>query len=305
MIYQLMDFGAGAMSEIDLTAREYLTIKKARDGVIVISEIEDKFDLFVENFTALELSLLEAALRNSLFSEDDHAGMRHMRQLFNRQLVNLLSAAYLYTKQLEVDAAKGFGRDLLSRLKERLQAQRSEHLSFRFIEALRGHAQHRSLPVVGVSINHRHERNPHAFHLRVSAEALIDIKELFADKKFDKAILSKLAQRSDHEDVFDIMPFVREYVQSMAIVHNWLRDETRDNLNCWKQIIHDAIERVTVISTFDAIVAMVSRPGDGHDSQAEPIHLNSKLYERLELLRKKNAALEHVATKYVASIKGS
>jgi hypothetical protein len=84
MVYQLMDFGAGTMSEIDLTEQEYLTIKKARDGVILISEIEDKFDLFVENFAALELTLLEAALRNSLFRDDDHASMMHTRQLFNR-----------------------------------------------------------------------------------------------------------------------------------------------------------------------------------------------------------------------------
>ncbi|HVT57243.1 MAG TPA: hypothetical protein VHR45_02495 [Thermoanaerobaculia bacterium] len=259
MGYQLTDFGAGTMSEIDLTAQEYLTIKKARDGVILISEIEDKFDLFVENFATLELTLLEAALRNSLFRDDDHASMMHTRQLFNRQLVNLLSAAYLYTEQLKVDAAKGFGRDFLNRLNEKVQAQRSEHLAFRFIEALRHHAQHRSLPVVGVRVNHHAERNTPKFHLRVSAEALIDIKELSADKKFDKTISSDLAQRSDHEDDFDIMPFVREYMQATAIVHDWLRGETRDELDCWKRTIHEAIERVTVISTPDAIVAMVSR----------------------------------------------
>jgi hypothetical protein len=186
-----------------------------------------------------------------------------------------------------------------------LKEQRSEHLSFRFIEALRHHAQHRSLPVVGVRFHHRHERNPPAFHLRVSAEALIDTKELSADKLFDKTILSDLAQRSVHEEDFDIMPFVRDYVQSTAIVHDWLRDETRADLNCWKRTIHDAIERATETGTSDAIVAMVSRSDDGHDNQADPIHLNSTLYERLELLRKKNTALEHVATKYVASMKGS
>jgi len=149
--YYLTRLAAGGHPQVELTLEEFTAIKQARDGLVTLTDVEDKLDLLLENLVALELGLLGIALRFSLFGDNDYAAMMNDRHQLNRHLVNFLSTARLYIDQVQHDISRTFGATLLQGFRDQLARQYDSRLAYRVMEALRNLAQHRRLPVDGTT----------------------------------------------------------------------------------------------------------------------------------------------------------
>ncbi|HVR09638.1 MAG TPA: hypothetical protein VMW75_16455, partial [Thermoanaerobaculia bacterium] len=82
--YCLTRLAAGGHPQVHLTLDDFTAIKEARNGLIALTDIEDKLDLLMENLAALELGLLGIALRFSLFNGGDQTAMMNDRHQLNR-----------------------------------------------------------------------------------------------------------------------------------------------------------------------------------------------------------------------------
>lgn len=299
--YQLTSLAAGVDARIDLTSDEFTSIKQARDRLAFLEDIEDKFEIFVDNFVALEQGLLDSALRLSLFGGGDWASKMDARQQFNRHLVNFLATARLYIDQVSHIVSDLGDPHLPGCFREQLRNQYDGRFGYRVMEALRNYSQHRSLPIVGVRESHRAVEESAGRRMRVSTEALLDTKELSSDPKFKSTVLAELRASFGDPDV-NIAPFVREYVEGIYVVHEWLRNETTAQLDQWKGLVTDAIARAVEFGfePWTALGIVVADEETGAWSEA--IHINPRLYERLEALRRKQYLLNNLATIYVASI---
>jgi hypothetical protein len=169
------------------------------------------------------------------------------------------------------------------------------------MEALRNYAQHRSLPIVGVRETHRAVEESAGPRVRVSTEALLDTKELSSDPKFKPAVLVEL-RASFGDSVVNIAPFVREYVEGIYVVHEWLRNETTKHLDQWKSLVTVTIARAVEFGfeSWTALGIVVADEETG--ARSEAIHVNPRLYERLDKCRRKTYLRKDLATTYVASM---
>jgi hypothetical protein len=296
MNYYLSRLSLGAPMGIALTPDEFESIKEAREGMLMLTAIEDKFDLVIENFVALEQSLLECSLRSSVHIHASHAEVMGIRQVFNRHLINFLSTAYLYTGQVRHDLSRSiFDASLAKRFNVELSNQYDSCPAYRLMEALRNYAQHRSLPISGVAVNCTAEhRDP--FRLRVSTAANLDVDHLAADGHFKKKVLRELRQLGKKD--IDISPSIREYVHSLAVAHNWLRGETSQAGDQWKEVLDAALEKARHEYGGKAVALRIV---DEQGQVLQIMHLGEMLHERLYLLKLKNIGLERLDISYVAS----
>jgi len=67
----------------------------AKHQLIVFLGIEEKLDLLLENYAEYERCLFDLAFHRLLFQDLDWISAQGDRQLMNRRLANLLSAARL------------------------------------------------------------------------------------------------------------------------------------------------------------------------------------------------------------------
>jgi hypothetical protein len=78
---------------------------------------------------------------------------------------------------------------------------------------------------------------------------------LVEDQEFERSVLRELRQLGEGD--INIAPFVREYVQSLGIVHEWLRAETKDHFTEWKASLNAALERAITQYGTDAAWAFL------------------------------------------------
>ena len=153
-----MEFGLTRMvldssSFLTITQEEFEALSEAKTGHLSVLFIEEKFDLLAENYLEFEDAMLGSTNRHMVHKDQDYEWFQVERNLFNRRLVNLLSACRSY-----VDYAKHHVHVVLpgdQAASDKLEAAFSKHydalLGYRVMEALRNFVQHRGFPIHAVS----------------------------------------------------------------------------------------------------------------------------------------------------------
>jgi hypothetical protein len=101
MRYALRALGSSVLVDIDEAA--YVEVKRAKDALVAMISVEQKFDLVVENYSDYERELLDLSLHQALRGDLDWAGSQDDIAAVSRRLANLLSAARLYLDQVNHD----------------------------------------------------------------------------------------------------------------------------------------------------------------------------------------------------------
>lgn len=219
-LHPLYPLGATKNEMKEISEVEFDDIRKAVRGVFACLAIEEKFGYVLSNFRELELSMLQTsfdsmATQSSGWSE----GITTIHSIAVR-LLNLLSTGRLYLDQTAVAFKKQFGRrsSQCIALELATQAEKDSQASFRIMEALRNHCQHCDVPVQGLS----HEGGwdgPHCERLcvlKLDRLALLSDREIQGPARADIAAL---------DEQFDVRPIVREYIESLARVHETVQTE--------------------------------------------------------------------------------
>jgi hypothetical protein len=99
MRYGITRLVLGNSTFIDIDEQRYRAVLQAKERLLQVIDLEEKFDLLLENLADLERDLLNLNLNQLLFKDQDWHGFRSDTRLLSRRLSNLLSSAKLYIDQ--------------------------------------------------------------------------------------------------------------------------------------------------------------------------------------------------------------
>jgi hypothetical protein len=183
-----------------------------------------------------EESLLRQSLNRVIFLEGHRSG-DFEKHLISRRLLNVLSSAKLYLDTLPQHANRIFEHKpaTVTKLKETIRGTYDKSFGYRTMEALRNYAQHRELPVHIIAW--RSEKSADG-RLGVSAIPKLDISLLAHDHAFKRAVLGELVR---HGKLVELMPFVRDHVEGLTMIHKRFRASIRRYENKWNGVMGVAL----------------------------------------------------------------
>jgi hypothetical protein len=206
----------------ELTPDRYSSIIAAKQAYILAVGLEEKMNLLLDNYHEFEAELLKLADEGKRILSPETPLTHRMRARIrlNRRIVNVLTACRLYLDQSEHTLSELFGdkNDEVAAAEERRRAVYDGSLSYRLMEALRNHVQHRGLLVQCVSFRHIH----HGDDVRFRVEPMLKLSDLEEDPKFKKSILDQVkaaCSKGPEREEVDVHGPIREYVAAIWRLH--------------------------------------------------------------------------------------
>jgi hypothetical protein len=206
----------------ELTRDRYRSIIAAKKTYILAVGLEEKIKLLLDNYEEFEAELLRLADDGKRILSPETALMDRMqaRIILNRRIVNVLTACRLYLDQSDHAISQLFDdrSDEVNAAEERKSTAYDNNPSYRFMEALRNHVQHRGLLVQCLSFRHSYERDD----VRFRVEPRLKLSNLEEDSKFKRSIVDEIKAASakglDSGEI-DLHRPIKEYVAAILSLH--------------------------------------------------------------------------------------
>jgi hypothetical protein len=268
--YRVVGFspgGAGARVSRALSTEQYQRF--AADRVLLggLLAIEEAYDVVMGNYLDLEETVLRISA-NEMAQRRPHGRSDHFdtaRRSCHRALANLLSAARAFQDQSLrlVSSIGGAGSDDLSSLRRSLSRAYDGSVGYRFMEAVRNHAQHHGVSVSGVSLT-RTVADPfgHAPEQFVTTTPFLRLEDLRANDKFKPSVLAEITPIAEPgarpDDLFvPVIPLVRQYLAGLSSVMVDLRRLFSRREQTALDLIYAAYYHYTGLFTRDYPVELV------------------------------------------------
>lgn len=299
MLYNLRIWALGHGTGIELAESDYDAIVAAMQHIYLARGIEEKLDLLLENFMEYERDLLALGLKHSLFPPLDDHRVAVERQLVNRRVINLLSSARMYIDQIKHSISQLCSPASGSAPAALFKVQYDQYLEYRVAEALRNFSQHQALPVHIMSWPSAwEEMESESKRLRFGIVPSISIDELLAEGGFKASVLAEL--QSSGKKQFSLTLIVRQYVESLAVVHEQVRMSIAGQIEQDHEVVLKALERAQ--SEFgERLVGLVVSKGVDPLQVDEHHFVNEKSWARREFLIKKNSSYSKLSRRYVSA----
>lgn len=295
MSYILRKVVLDLVPEIKISSDEFSALKSAREVLIEAFAIEEKYEIVVFNYLAFEKQLLEVAATNSVRHTLGYGDFFETISALNISLVNLLTSTRLYLDQLpqHVAACIPNGDDVASKVKYRCSEEYDNHFEYRFMEALRNHAQHRGIPMHSIQQNSGwtsfDEFGQMEFSIRVSAQK----KTLESDGKFKKSVLLEMPQE------VNLLAATRKYVESLSTLNQFVRDEIKDSVASARATIEAAHAKYSQVYDGSLIGLAAMTIAENGERLSVPLMLD---WDDVRVqLQKRNRQLVNLSKKYVTS----
>lgn len=211
----------GSRASVEITKDNYEHLCQLTDQLKHLLDVEEKFDILKENYFELESTILTEALREMVTRTFDSIEFQILRRLLARRIANFLSSTRLY-----LDSLPYHSRVVLKHheaaLSEIIGMPSSEYdrsENYRIAEALRNYAQHRSLPLHGLSVRMKKDMDKNPSELAYSLSPSLAYVNLHADGKFKAAVLDELRGK----DPIPLKPILRSYTESIGAIHERFR----------------------------------------------------------------------------------
>jgi hypothetical protein len=297
MTYGLTRLGTGSEGVVAIPESQYKSIVHARDQLLVLLFLEQKFDLVIENFLELETELLSSSARYLMHGETDFHWFQNEKALLNRRLFNLLSAGRAY-----IDYARPSGGQLLGAdspeaalFDQQFSHYYDNEFGYRVMEAMRNHVLHRGFPihVLEYSADLMEQQARTRFRYRVA----IHTKTSYLAGHFKAAVLAELNALGGRVDV---KPLARDYVHSLAIIHEHLRSALQRKITAWEAQFTSAIDQFrAAFPKAPSLKGLVAAQIDGANVFNEVAIVPEFLEQRREL-EAKNGRFANLRKRYVS-----
>lgn len=286
-------------SDVEIGPEHYQRALAAWKSLAQVARVEESWESLIQNYLEWETEVLTAAVQSMV--KPRATDFHDMRLAFARRLANLLQScrAYLDHTPHRLTAMTVDG------LPETFAALRSkaknEHLTFRFMQALRNHAQHYGVPLHSFSIGSAwtgdFNDGPESAGLaRYSVAPKISISSLREDKSFSKSVLKEVDNGTDN---LDVMTFTRGYLEALGEIHESVRTQLQTHVGNWKREIRDTIARYAEANEGE-VVGLTLAILDG-DRIIEQTHISEDMLARIEALQRRNRSLVNLRKRYVTS----
>ncbi|MCP1848107.1 MULTISPECIES: hypothetical protein [unclassified Bradyrhizobium] len=304
--YQVVGFSSGGawqrMPERSrpMSVEQYESFQAGRLLLHGLLAFEEAYDVAMGNYldleeTVLRLSALEIAQRRP-HGKDDHFDTA--RRSCHRALANLLSASKAFQDQSQKLASSIGGAastNDLSALKASLNQAFDASLGYRFMSALRNHAQHHGVSVSGVS----HAKLPsnakdESQDQFVRTTPYILLTDLRQNRKFKASTLEEIEGVAEDgpragERMVPVIPLVRQYMAGLSLVMADIRRLYSDRERAALNIIYAAFYQYTGFFTQNYSVGLVVVPAEAIDGLV--VYFGTDDHFKVQNLREVNGDL--------------
>jgi hypothetical protein len=282
----------GVVPELEISADEFSLLQLARRILSSAFAIEEKYEILVTNFLALETQVLDIAVTNVVRNMLTYSEFFETRSELNVRMVNLLTAARLYLDQLPQDIADCLPSNdtVASLVKKKCSEEYDKYFEYRFMEALRNHVQHRGIPIHFVKHHSRWTSHDDHGRMEFTVDIVAQRRYLEEDEKFKKSILEEVSG-----DV-DLTATCRCYIESLSAINQFARDLIADSVRDARQTIEDAHNRYSELYSESLVGLTASVLEDGQETSTVPLLLDWDDV-RLEL-QKRNSQLINLRKRY-------
>ncbi len=223
MNYHIIGRSSSGDIQAVITFDEYERIVQAIKKFHEFLYLEEKFDLLMENYYEYENEILRAALRFLVFPRDIHNLLQDARLSITRRLVNLLSTCRMYLDQSSKHISNALG--INSKIKTDHKVAKSDeydtNFSYRVLEELRNHAQHKGYPFHVISFNSQLVEKEPGAPVVTTVTPKLSVAKLQVEGGFKKKVLDELIE-TDKENI-DLTPHIRSYIDSLQKIQSKLR----------------------------------------------------------------------------------
>ncbi|RZT46455.1 hypothetical protein EV283_3404 [Sphingomonas sp. BK036] len=258
-----------------MTLNQYQSFEAGRVLLGGLLEMEEAYDVTMGNYleleeTVLRLSALELAQRR----RDDHFDTA--RRSCHRALANLLSASRAFQDHSQRLASSIGGSENdsdLNAIKTGFSRAYDGALGYRFMSALRNHAQHYGVSVSGVA----HMRaatgsSPESERHHVTVTPYLLLSELRMNGKFKTSVLDETdamaREGSNGETIIPIIPMAREYIAGLSSVMAAIRRLYADRETAALNMLYSAFYHYSGWFTKGAPVGMHVASASAKDGPA-------------------------------------
>jgi hypothetical protein len=294
--YYLRQFMLGAAPSIDITDEENAAITTSIANILKCLRFEEEWDLLTGNFYDMEREGLNTALYDMVFGDLDWQDFQDVRIRFTRRLQNLLTSCRSYIDRVPQCLGE---LDQSGALKSLFVGEKSkaydDSFGYRFMEALRNHAQHNGHPVHGAMFDRRRVEEKSGDLWRYITGANIDLAELEHDPKFKKSVLQEARDLGDKLDAFRL---AREYVEKLGDIHQAVRKHLIAGNYVNPAPVADAIERYEKAGGERHGLAIFQRQPDASPKRTRSVFIEP--FDRFERLRRRNRTLHNLSRSYAS-----
>ncbi|GJN55231.1 MULTISPECIES: hypothetical protein [Pseudomonas] len=253
--YILEQFIIGSRLQLSISEERYNELAHARSVLSEALAFEQRYELLLGNFLAMELAFTEICLRAKVEPQHRYVDSAEILETANRHVVNMLTAMRAYADQVVQDfkcleLTPSFGEVAKSELKKAF----SRSSDYRFMCSLRNHVQHKATAVHGFTANDDGTRDTNGWVETVSFYA--NKVTLRADKDFKPRVLDEQPEK------IDIRRCARRSVQAVGEVHLALRNLSKDQVARARSAIELAIREYKEAGATSAIGLGARRVGD-------------------------------------------
>lgn len=221
---------------LEISQERYVALRDARAVLKVAFELEERYEVVVDNFFEFEKALLVGSLHHTLRTTIHYADVFEATTEINIRLMNFLASVRLYVDRLERDV-RDISGDLESGklAKASLSNAYDSHFEYAFMEALRNYAQHHGMPVHlthpdGVWTSHADD---------AEREYTFDpfaVKEVIAHwDGFKATVLSRMPER------VNLRLAARRYMECLSNVHVEARNSTANTVEAERALFDATI----------------------------------------------------------------
>ncbi|MER9962175.1 hypothetical protein NKJ72_14600 [Mesorhizobium sp. M0045] len=230
--------------DIPITRSQFEGISNSIDLVVKAIDAEELFLVCVYNYEDFERHLQETALKSMLYEMLDNTEFWAISSRTHQRLANFLSSCKAYLDQ--IGSLAGFfaadAPDAAENLKAFIHACYDGSFSYRLMEALRNHVQHRGFGVHGHTLGRtwtsKGDEIKHRAHYWT--DPFISAARLVEDPKIKKAFVAEIAAL----DKIEINPHVRQYMRAIGEIQSKFRTEIAKAVRNAKQPMSWALSKI-------------------------------------------------------------
>jgi hypothetical protein len=236
MKYILKAYTADESPEIDIDREYYESIKRAKSTLSNGLVIEEKYEILISNYLDFETELLSQAAQQMIRRRLDIDDFHYARIEINRKLVNLLATARMYRDQVPHQCGiLVSGTNIKDQVVKLFSEEYDKNLEYRFMEALRNHAQHRGLPVHSTPFRSFRDDSGEESKFIYSMDVASQKTYLEKEGRFKKKVLEEIP------DKVDLKHAARIYIEGISRVHASIRGMVDEPIGKARSLIECAL----------------------------------------------------------------
>lgn len=205
----------------DLTAAEFEAAKRAIHCLDDYVEAQETFRALIDNYSELELALMQVAQENLALGHISHTRSMQQRLLLDRRYTNFLSSCRLYLDYATALSLR-LGENCSTKFISSTKSEYDGCLGYRVMDALRNYAQHRSLPLSGFTAQSRLVDRQKNIGENYTVPNL-SIDKLRGDSRFKKKVFLEIEKLG--KEPIDLRRWTRQYVDGISKCHKALVEE--------------------------------------------------------------------------------